>query len=219
MPLRPPAADVLVAAADVRARADASEDWTALADRARGCTACPELAAARTLVVVGTAPPGARVLLLGEAPGAQEDATGRPFVGRAGQLLDTLLAEAGLPRADVAVLNVLKCRPPGNRAPTRAEATRCRGWLDRQLALVDPVVVVTLGTSATVALLGRISSLAGARAASPHPGPGTLAGAHVLATYHPSAAIRFGPRGLPRAALAEDLARARRLAEPPVVGE
>lgn len=201
-------ADVLAAADRVRTEAAACPDWVTLAARAVGCTACPELAATRTQVVVGVAPPAARLLLLGEAPGAQEDASGVPFVGRAGQLLDTLLVEVGLPRAEVAILNVLKCRPPGNRAPTRAEAARCRGWLDRQLVLLDPAVVVTLGTSATVALLGRVASLAAARAASPH----DVEGHHVLATYHPSAALRFGPRGLPRAALAEDLARARELA-------
>jgi len=201
-------ADVLAAAAAVRAEAGRSTGWADLAARALGCAACPELAAARTHVVVGSAPPGARVLLLGEAPGAQEDASGEAFVGRAGQLLDALLGEAGLPRAEVAVVNVLKCRPPANRAPSRAEAARCRGWLDRQLELVAPAVVVALGASATGALLGRVASLAAARAASPH----ALDGRLVLATYHPSAALRFGPRGLPRAALVEDLARARDLA-------
>src|SRR5439155_575193 len=83
------------------------------------------------------------LMLFGEAPGAQEDATGRPFVGKAGQLLDRLLAEAGLDRSEIAVANVLKCRPPGNRPPARDEIARCRGWLDRQVALVDPELVVT----------------------------------------------------------------------------
>lgn len=213
MAVRPLPGEVLAAAARVRASAVASADWETLAGRACGCTACPELVATRTQVVVGEAPPGARVLLLGEAPGAHEDETGRVFVGRAGQLLDTLLAEAGLPRGEVAVVNVLRCRPPGNRPPSRAEAARCRGWLDRQLQLAAPRVVVAMGTTAAAALLGRLDSLAAARAASPHPGTGVLVGGQVLATYHPSAAIRFGPRGLPREALAEDLARARTLSE------
>lgn len=204
-------AEVQAATAQVREQAADSADLEALARRVRDCTACPELAATRTTVVVGETPPGARVLLLGEAPGAAEDASGRPFVGRAGQLLDELLAGAGLDRDAVAVLNVLRCRPPANRPPSRAEAARCRGWLDRQLTLVAPRVVVAMGTTAATALLGRLTSLAAARAASPHVGTGVLEGASVLATYHPSAAIRFGPRGAPRAALAADLALARRI--------
>ncbi len=206
--MRGPAPDVVATAALVRAEAVGSADWADLADRASRCTACPELAASRIHVVVGEAPPGARVLLLGEAPGAQEDETGRPFVGKAGRLLDRLLDDVGLARAEVAVVNVLKCRPPANRAPTRDEGTRCRGWLDRQLALADPCVVVAMGLSAVTALLGRVGTLAAARAVGVH----ELDGRSVLATYHPSAAIRFGPRGAPLAALREDLARARELA-------
>lgn len=206
---------VLEAAAGVRRAAGACADWPALATSTRGCTACPELAATRTTVVVGTAPAGARVLLLGEAPGAQEDASGLPFVGKAGQLLDRLLDEVGLPRASVAVVNVLKCRPPGNRAPTRDEAARCRGWLDRQLELADPAVLVAMGTSAVTAVLGKVPSLAATREAGPRalPGPPGAAARTVLATYHPSAAIRFGPRGAPLAALREDLALAARLSD------
>ncbi len=114
---------------EVSAARPSAATWAALAAAARACTACPELAASRTTVVVGDAPPGARLALVGEAPGAEEDPTGRPFVGKAGALLDELLAEAGLDRAGVAVVNVLKCRPPGNRTPAATEATRCRaGW-------------------------------------------------------------------------------------------
>ena len=104
---------------DVRAAATAVADLASLAVLARSCTACPELAATRTQVVVGDVPAGARLLVMGEAPGATEDQTGHPFVGRSGQLLDELLAEVGLDRAAVAVLNTAKCRPPGNRPPTR----------------------------------------------------------------------------------------------------
>lgn len=189
----------------VRQAAARAPDWATLAAAARNCTACPELAATRRTVVVGDAPPGARLLLVGEAPGAQEDATGAPFVGRSGALLDALLAEVGGARSRTAVLNTLKCRPPGNRLPSRAESARCRGWTERQLALLAPELVVTLGLSATRWFLG--------------PGPlgpvrGRLhevGGLRVLPTYHPSAAIRSGPGGEPRRLLTEDLALAVRL--------
>jgi len=184
-----------------------AEGWAGLAGQVRGCTRCAELAATRRTVVVGEAPPGARIALLGEAPGAQEDESGRPFVGRAGQLLDACLDEAGLHRDQVAVLNTLKCRPPGNRRPTATELGHCRPWLDAQLALVRPVVLVALGTTAATAVLGRLRTLAAAREQVHE-----VQGRQVLATYHPSAALRWGPAGAPRAALVADLARARALA-------
>ncbi|HWG93979.1 MAG TPA: uracil-DNA glycosylase [Mycobacteriales bacterium] len=190
------------AALEVRAAAQAAPDLAALAAAASTCTACPELAATRTSVVVGDVRPQARFLVLGEAPGAQEDETGRPFVGRSGQLLDELLSEAGGRREDVAVMNTLKCRPPGNRPPKPVESLRCRGWAERQLALAQPPLVVALGLSATrwflgpttlTAVRGRVHDALGSR---------------VLPTYHPSAAIRYGPRGEPRRLLREDLALA-----------
>lgn len=187
------------------AAAAALPDLHAVAALARACRACPELAAARTHVVPGDFPAGARLLLVGEAPGAQEDAAGRPFVGKAGRLLDQVLAQAGLPREQVAVGNVLKCRPPGNRAPTRAEVARCRGWLDRQLELLAPALVVTLGGSAAAWAFGRPVRLADVRGRV-H----VLGGRHLLPTYHPSAAIRFGPNGAPLKALRDDLALAAR---------
>jgi len=177
------------------------DSWPDLAAAVRACTACAELAATRTQVVPGVRPDGARLLLVGEAPGAQEDAAGVPFVGRAGRLLDELLAGAGLARAGVAVANVLKCRPPGNRKPARAEVAACRPWLERQIELADPAVVVTLGLTAAEWALGPGTRLGAAR--------GTihdLGGRPLVVTYHPSAALRFGPRGAPRAALVEDLA-------------
>jgi DNA polymerase len=183
--------------------ARACGSWPELAAASRGCTACPELAATRTTVVVGDAPAGARLVLVGEAPGAEEDKAGRPFVGKAGRLLDQLLAEAGLDRGTVAVLNVLQCRPPGNRTPTTTEATRCRGWLDRKLDLLAPELVVTLGLSAAVAFLGRGITLGAVRGTVQE-----VAGRRLLPTYHPSAAIRFGPNGAPLAALRADLAAA-----------
>jgi len=188
--------------------------WDDLVVRVQACVACAELAASRTRVVPGQRPPGADVLLVGEAPGALEDETGVPFVGRSGQLLDGLLGEAGLRREQVAVTNVLKCRPPANRKPRRAEVNRCRPWLERQLELVDPAVVVALGGTATEWFFGPGARIAALRERG-RSEPLLHHGRRVLVTYHPSAAIRFGPNGAPVAALREDLAEvARIVAEP-----
>ncbi len=190
------------AATQVRAAAAGCADLEALARAARGCTACPELAASRIQVVPGQVRVGARLLVLGEAPGAQEDARGLPFVGRSGQLLDQLLAEVGVDRGEVGVLNTVKCRPPGNRPPTRAESGTCRGWTDRQLQLAAPSVVVALGLSAARWFLGPVT-LSAVRGRL-HDGHGVA----VLPTYHPSAALRHGPAGEPRRLLRDDLALA-----------
>ncbi|MGY1916085.1 uracil-DNA glycosylase [Blastococcus sp. SYSU DS0973] len=200
---RPPRLDA--AAEEVARAAGAAPDWGSLARSASGCLACPELVAARRHVVVGDVPVTDRplVAIVGEAPGATEDETGRPFVGRSGALLDQLLAEAGLDRGRTAVLNVVKCRPPGNRTPRADEVARCSGWLRRQLELLDPPAVLALGLSAAKWFLGPRTVLARARETGPVPWEGR--GLHV--TYHPSAAIRFGPNGAPRAALAADLRR------------
>jgi DNA polymerase len=187
-------------AVDVRARAATSRDLLALATDNRRCIACADLAAARNSVVVGDFPPDARVMLVGEAPGAQEDEAGRPFVGKAGALLNQLIAEAGLERGTIAVANVLKCRPPGNRAPTRPEVKRCTGWLDRQIELANPELVVTLGGTALAWALGPGHRLRDVRGQSLE-----WRGRRLLVTYHPSAAIRFGPAGEPMAALRADL--------------
>jgi DNA polymerase len=128
----------------------AAPDYAAFAARLRasGCTGCP-LHAGRTQLVVDRGNPAARLLVVGEAPGADEDAQGRAFVGRAGQLLDRLMAEVGLDtERDMLIANVVKCRPPDNRAPTPAEAAACLPYLRRQLALVDPAVVALLGATA-----------------------------------------------------------------------
>ncbi|GBD23240.1 hypothetical protein HRbin29_00900 [bacterium HR29] len=110
----------------------------------RSCTRCA-LAATRTNAVPGEGPVTAEVMFIGEAPGANEDRLGRPFVGQAGAFLDELLAAAGLRRSEVYICNVLKCRPPGNRDPLPGEIEACRDYLDRQIAIVDPLVIVTLG--------------------------------------------------------------------------
>lgn len=188
------------AAAAVSATAADAADLAGVAALSRGCVACPDLVAGRTSVVPGDFPPGARLLLVGEAPGAQEDLAGRPFVGKAGTLLDGVLAEAGLARAEVAVANVLKCRPPGNRPPTRGEAGRCRGWLERQLTLADPALVVTLGGTALAWALGH-----GVRLRDVRGQVHAWRDRRLIVTYHPSAAIRFGPAGEPMAALRADL--------------
>ena len=188
--------------AEVAAVATAAPDWNALAALSRSCLACPELASVRQHVVVGDVPVSGRprLVLVGEAPGATEDETGRPFVGKSGALLDLLLGEAGLDRAEAAVLNVVKCRPPGNRTPKAVEVARCSGWLNRQLELLDPPVVVALGLSAAKWFLGPRTVLAAARGRAHD-----IKGRAVWATYHPSAAIRFGPNGAPRAGLLADL--------------
>ena len=176
------------------------DSWTSLVRVMSGCVACP-LAASRRQVVPGGWPPGARLLLVGEAPGAAEDAGGVPFVGRSGQLLDQLLAEAGVPRAAVAVCNVVKCRPPGNRTPRRLEVETCRGWLDRQVELIDPAVIVSLGATAAAWALGP-----GRRLADVHGTAVRARGRLVVPTYHPAAAIRSGPAGVAASALRADLA-------------
>ena len=197
---RPPRLDA--STEEVARTAAAAPHWAALATAARGCVACPELAATRQHVVVGDVPASGRprLVLVGEAPGATEDETGRPFVGRSGQLLDQLLGEAGLDRAEVAVLNIVKCRPPANRTPKAPEVARCSGWLRRQLELLDARVVVALGLSSAKWFLGPRTVLATVRG-RPH----DVDGRAVWATYHPSAAIRFGPKGAPRAGLLADL--------------
>jgi uracil-DNA glycosylase len=187
-------------AVEIRNLAAVTDDLEALAVLNRCCTACSELADSRHTVVVGDFPTGARLMLVGEAPGAQEDETGRPFVGKAGTLLDRLLDECDLPRSTIAVANVLKCRPPGNRAPTRLEAKRCTGWLDRQIELAGAEVVVTLGGTALAWALGSGHRLRDMRGRFHD-----WRGRKLLVTYHPSAAIRFGPAGEPMAALRADL--------------
>jgi uracil-DNA glycosylase len=178
---------------------------TALADlhaEIAGCVRCP-LAATRTTVVVGSGPHDARLMLVGEAPGFHEDQQGIPFVGAAGQLLDRLLGEIGLSRAEVFVANVLKCRPPGNRDPEQAEIDSCRGYLERQVELVSPLVIGSLGNFATRLLSGRQVGITRV-----HGSPLRITvGAHrtvLYPLYHPAAALRTPAM---MAALRDDLAR------------
>jgi uracil-DNA glycosylase len=189
-----------------------TSEWERLAAAMHRCTACAELVAGRSTVVVGEAPAAPRLALVGEAPGAAEDATGRPFVGRAGQLLDRLLAEVGLHRDEVAVLNTVKCRPPGNRAPKPVELASCTPFLRAQLLLLRPSIVVALGLTAVRWFLGRSASLTAVRGVVHEVEVDGLR-MGLIATYHPSAAIRFGPAGAPLAALREDLLAAAKATE------
>lgn len=187
--------------------------WHGLAVQIATCTACAELTRSRTRVVVGESPTGPGrppLALVGEAPGAAEDAAGRPFVGKAGQLLDQLLNDTALDRCQAAILNVVKCRPPGNRAPKPDEVAHCRPYLERQLTLLRPHLVVALGLTAAAWFLGRGTTLAAVRGRVHDVTVGGVS-LRVLPTYHPSAAIRFGPSGAPMAALRDDLALAAKL--------
>jgi uracil-DNA glycosylase family 4 len=173
---------------------------------ARGCVRCP-LAAGRTQVVFGVGDPGAALMFVGEGPGREEDLAGEPFVGRSGQLLDKLvLQEVGLDRSSFYIANVVKCRPPGNRDPRPDEVESCRPYLDEQVALVDPRVVVTLGNFATRALLGTAEGINRLRGRVYPFRRGRL-----VPTYHPAAVLRAG--GDTEAKMRADLVRARQQLE------
>jgi uracil-DNA glycosylase len=156
----------------------------------RSCTRC-RLHATRTHAVPGHGAPAAALLLLGEAPGAQEDATGLPFQGTSGRFLDRCLADLGWGRGDVFVTGSAKCRPPGNRDPRSDEVAACAGYLDRQLALIRPRLVLAMGLVAAVRLgLARRGDRLGAVRGALHE-PAAERPWAVLATYHPAAAMRF----------------------------
>ncbi|MDC0936607.1 uracil-DNA glycosylase [Pirellulales bacterium] len=159
-----------------------------LREEVAACTRCEELAATRTQTVFGTGDPAARLCLLGEAPGADEDRQGEPFVGRSGQLLNKILAACNLQREEVYILNILKCRPPGNRNPTADESCNCRRFLNRQLQLIDPEFICCLGAVAAQNLLDTSTPIGRLR--------GTLhdyRGIKVLCTYHPAYLLRNPP--------------------------
>lgn len=176
------------------------------------CRRCG-LAEGRQQVVVARGNPEARLMMIGEAPGAQEDAEGLPFVGRSGRLLDQLLAAAGLdPAADVYICNGVKCRPPNNRKPTAGEMAACRPWLEQQIAVVDPPLVVLLGATALEAVLGirgGITQRRGQWLSSPVE---WLRGRRLMPVLHPSYLLRFPTpaEGSPRALTAADFREVRR---------
>ena len=175
-----------------------------LAAEASGCTRCP-LAATRTQVVFGGGDPDADLMVVGEAPGHQEDLQGVPFVGRSGQLLDRLLAEEmGVDRSQVYIANVVKCRPPDNRNPLADEIAACRPYLDAQVDLVAPKVVITLGNFATKLLLVTDQGITKVRGSSYPMGDTVL-----VPTFHPAAALRGGAAVL--ADMRADFVRAKQL--------
>ena len=184
----------------VRAAADGAADWESLRALARSCTACP-LWEGRTQVVFADGAAPADVMFVGEAPGFHEDQQGVPFVGVSGQLLTKLLSEVGIERSQVVIANVLKCRPPANRDPLPAEVDTCKGWLRRQVHLVDPAVICTLGNFATRWALGPSVSITRVRGQR-----FTVSGKTVVPTFHPSAALRSGPNGAQMQALRSDIA-------------
>ena len=172
----PPAAAAISAAA---------LDWDSLAAAVAGCTRCG-LCNTRTRTVFGVGDRSARLMVVGEAPGADEDRQGEPFVGRAGQLLNAMLRAIGFAREQVYIANVLKCRPPRNRDPQAAEAAQCLPYLQRQLELVAPGVVLCVGRIAAQNLLGSDATLGSLRGRV-HRLPG---GQPVVVTYHPAYLLR-----------------------------
>jgi DNA polymerase len=166
------------------------------------CTLCA-LAAGRTTVVFGEGNPRADLMVVGEGPGRDEDLQGRPFVGRSGQLLDRLLKEEiGVLRPDVYIANVVKCRPPGNRDPLPQEIASCRPYLDQQISLIAPKVLLTLGNFATKALLETTDGIGRLRGRTYPFATGVL-----VPTFHPAAALRGG--GEVVAKMRADFVRAR----------
>jgi len=156
-----------------------------LAGRVAKCTRCAELASKRTQTVFGVGNPQTQIMFVGEAPGADEDRQGEPFVGAAGQLLNRILEACQLKRADIYICNILRCRPPGNRTPAPEEAANCREYLDGQIEIVDPDYIVCLGSVAAKNLLGSVESIGKLR------GRFFIYGrAKVLCTYHPAYLLR-----------------------------
>lgn len=177
-------------AADPPATAPGSSDIVQLGTMAElrsaalGCPRC-RLAESRRQVVFGEGNEAAELMVVGEAPGAEEDRQGRPFVGRAGQLLDRLLASVGFPRESVYICNVLKCRPPGNRDPEVDEVETCSAYLYRQVELVSPKVILAVGTFSAQTLLGSRDPISRLRGRVHR-----FRDIHLVPTYHPAALLR-----------------------------
>jgi uracil-DNA glycosylase family 4 len=173
-----------------------------LAREASACTSCA-LSRGRTNVVFGMGDPGADLMFVGEAPGAEEDLQGLPFVGRSGKLLDQLmLEELGITRDRCFIANTIMCRPPGNRDPVPDEIATCRPWLDRKLEVIKPRVVVTLGNFATKLLLDTKEGITRLRGRTYPFRDGVL-----VPTFHPAAVLRGGGEQL--AQMRADLVRAK----------
>ena len=158
--------------------------WPSLTEEITNCQKC-RLCAARTHAVPGEGNPHARLMFIGEGPGRDEDLTGRPFVGRAGQLLDKMIAAIGLSREEVYIANVVKCRPPQNRAPEMDEVAACMPYLRAQVGLIRPQVIVLLGSSALGAILGPEHRITRERGAWIE-----RTGVWFMPTFHPAALLR-----------------------------
>ena len=161
-----------------------SDSWIQLKQDCAACQNCP-LGATRTNLVFGVGDEKAEVLFVGEGPGEQEDLKGEPFVGPAGKLLDDMLAMIGLDRSRVYIANIVKCRPPHNRDPQPNEQQACIGWLERQVELIRPKLIVCLGRIAAMALIDP-----GFRITRQHGQWFDVKGRRIMATYHPSALLR-----------------------------
>jgi uracil-DNA glycosylase family 4 len=161
------------------------EALRAIEEEIGDCTRCPLAYAGRRKIVFADGDPGARLMFVGEGPGADEDASGVPFVGKAGQLLNNMIQAMGLKREEVYIANIVKCRPPANRVPEPVEANTCSQFLLRQMDVVQPEVVVALGSTAATYLLGVKQSLAGLRGRW-H----SCRGAKLVVTYHPAFLLR-----------------------------
>lgn len=188
------------------------DPFAQLAADCAACRACG-LAAGRTRVVVSRGNPRARLMVIGEGPGAQEDATGQPFVGRAGQLLDQMLASVAIDsNRDAFIANVVKCRPPDNRKPTPAEMAACRPLLEQQIRLVNPAVILLAGATALEGVLGIRGGITKLRGQWHSSEVEVLQGRQLMPIFHPSYLLRNPSReqGSPKWLTWQDLKEARR---------
>ena len=172
--------------ASIPSLAVGEDDWAGLRSAVAGCTQCL-LHQTRTQTVFGVGNETADWMIIGEAPGAEEDRRGEPFVGRAGKLLDEMLRALGLSRERVFIANILKCRPPNNRDPAKDEAAQCRGYLDRQIALVQPKIVLAVGRIAAQQLLDSDAPVGRLRGMVHELAP---FGVPLVVTYHPAYLLR-----------------------------
>lgn len=185
--MRPAAAPAVEASAGASPAFQPSSDWQGLQAQVAGCERC-KLCKTRTNTVFGVGNPQAALMVVGEGPGADEDASGEPFVGRAGKLLDQMLKAIGRSRADnVFIANVVKCRPPGNRDPEKDEVEACRSYLDAQIAQIKPKLIVALGRIAAQRLLMNDEPLSRLRGPFHEYGPTHTP---VFVTYHPAYLLR-----------------------------
>jgi len=187
----PPSRDYGAASSAPSSKTNKADKLAAVEERVRPCTKCPNLASSRTQTVFGVGNPDADIMFVGEAPGADEDAQGEPFVGRAGQLLTKIIKAMGFPREEVYIANVLKCRPDvpagsfGNRPPTPREMQTCRPYLMEQIDIIKPKVIVALGAVAVEGLLGTRAPMRELRGRWD-----SFNGTPLMITYHPAYLLR-----------------------------